>query len=65
MQTIMLNEKPYQTAADNLAALATELALPAASAVIYQGQIIPRSLWHSTSLTSAAEVSFFNLVAGG
>lgn len=65
MQTILLNDKPYQTKAGNLAALAAELALPAACAVIYQGQVIPRPLWASTALTSAAEVSFFNLVAGG
>lgn len=65
MQTILLNEQPYQTSASNLDALAAELQLPAASAVIYQGQVIPRALWSSTALTSAAEVSFFNLVAGG
>jgi len=65
MQTIVLNDQPYQTTASNLAALAAELTLPPASAVIYQGQIIPRALWEQTELTSAAAVSFFNLVAGG
>jgi thiamine biosynthesis protein ThiS len=65
MQTILLNEQPYQTKASTLAALATELQLPAASAVIYQGHVIPRALWDRTALTSAAKVSFFNLVAGG
>lgn len=65
MQSIMLNEQPYQTDAANLAALAGELQLPAATAAIVQGHVIPKASWHSTQLQPDMQVSFFQLVAGG
>jgi len=66
MQQIFLNEQPYQTQADNLAQLAAELQLSAnGGAAICQGDVIPAGLWADTPVSAGAQISFFQLVAGG
>jgi sulfur carrier protein len=63
---ITINDRPAQSDAPNLAALAEELDLPATGVAIAIGnQMIPRPEWRNTPISEGATLLIIRAASGG
>ncbi len=64
--TIIINNKPTETNATTLLALATELQLPAKGiAVAISNKMVPRTQWADTAIQSNDNIVIIKAVCGG
>ncbi len=66
MSRVTLNGEPREVHAADLAALASELALPERGvAIARNGEVVPRSRWHETPLHDGDAIELVTAVQGG
>lgn len=63
--TIYVNNKPLQTAAADVAALAVEIGLPAMAAVAVNNRVVPRAGWEAHKLREGDKLTIIRIACGG
>lgn len=65
-QQIELNGEPHQTQADSVAALIAELGLPGRKIAVERNlEIVPKSAYAETEVTSGDRIEIVHFVGGG
>jgi len=63
---VIINNKETETKAENLSALATELALPERGvAVAIANKMVPRAEWADTTIEEGANIVIIKAACGG
>ncbi len=63
--TIYVNNKPLQTAAADVAALALEMGLPEMTAIAVNNRVLPRAEWGSHTLCEGDRLTVIRVACGG
>lgn len=63
--TIHVNDRPLETAAENLSAVAEELGLPPMTAVAVNGRVVPRAEWPSHAVCDGDRLVIIKVACGG
>lgn len=63
--TIYVNNKPLQTAAADVAALAVEIGLPAMTAIAVNNRVVPRTEWSAQKLCEGDKLTVIRVACGG
>ncbi len=63
--TIYVNNRAVQTSAADVAALATELGLPAMTAIAVNNRVVPRTEWGAKKLCEGDKLTVIRVACGG